>query len=106
EWNVRDSDGTLVIYDSRASHSEAATEDAGTMWTMECAARLEKPLLVCQVDDPNAKQKIVEWLASNPIGTLNVSGPSESSAPGIGEKAYALWSQVFTRRESPANGRE
>jgi Circularly permutated YpsA SLOG family len=106
EWNVRDSDGTLVIHGIGASHSEAATEDTGTKWAIECAARLEKPLLVCQVDDPNAQQRIVEWVASDAIATLNVAGPSESNAPGIGEKAYALLMPIFTRTESRANERE
>src|SRR4051812_24194674 len=106
EWNIRDSDGTLMIRDTGASHSEAATEDTGTEWTIECAKHYGRPLLVCHVDDPNAQQRIVEWVASNSIGTLNVAGPSESSAPGIGEKTYALLMQVFTKRESPANRRE
>jgi hypothetical protein len=100
EWNVRDSDGTLVI---QAGHAAA---DPGTGWTIECAAQLEKSLLVSQIDDPNAKQRIVEWVTLNSISTLNVAGPSESNAPGIGEQAYALLLQVFTRRESPWNGRE
>jgi hypothetical protein len=116
EWNVRDSDGTLVIHDTGASHppsprfgvasSERATEDTGTMWTIECAKRYKRSLLVCHVDDPNATQRIVEWIASNSIRTLNVAGPSESNAPGIGDKAYALLMQIFTTRQSPANGRE
>ena len=100
EWNVRDSDGTLVI------QAEDAAADPGTGWAIECAKRYKRSLLVCHFDDPNAKQRIVEWVASNSIRTLNVAGPSESSAPGIGDKAYALLMQVFTTRESPANGRE
>jgi hypothetical protein len=83
----------LVI---QAGHAAA---DPGTGWAIECTARLEKPLLVCQVDDPSAKQRIVEWIASNSITTLNVAGPSESSAPGIGNKAYALLMQVFATRD-------
>jgi hypothetical protein len=93
EWNVRDSDGTLVI---RAAHAAA---DPGTVWAIECAARLEKPFLIVQGDDPNAKQRIVEWIASNSITTLNVAGPSESEAQGIGAKASALLMQVFATRD-------
>src|SRR6266403_453164 len=48
EWNVRDSDGTLVIRSGKVSHrplrgfgaasSDAAT-DPGTQWTIQCAER-------------------------------------------------------------------
>jgi hypothetical protein len=93
EWNVRDSDGTLVI------QAGDAAGDPGTGWAIECTARLEKPLLVCQVDDRSAKQRIVEWIALNSIETSNVAGPSESSAPGIGNKASALLMQVFATRD-------
>jgi hypothetical protein len=94
EWNVRDSDGTLVI-----QGTDAAT-DAGTAWAMECAARFEKPLLVCRLDDPDAVQKMRKWIAASRIETLSVGGPSESTAPGIGDRAYDLVKRVLT-----ANGR-
>jgi Circularly permutated YpsA SLOG family len=93
EWNVRDSDGTLVI-----TAVNAAT-DPGTLWAIQCAARFEKPLLVCQVDDPSAVKAIQEWLEAFRIETLSVGGPSESSAPGIGEKAYALVKRVLPANE-------
>jgi hypothetical protein len=92
EWNVRDSDGALVI-----EAGDAAT-DPGSGWAIECAARFEKPLLICQVDDPDAVKKIRKWIAAFGIRTLSVGGPSESTAPGIGEKAYELVKSVL-----PAN---
>jgi len=88
EWNVRDSDGTLVL-------RSGAKEDAGTEWTIECASRYQRPLVVCDADDPGAREKIVEWAAQNAIGILNVAGPSESVDPGIAEKAYALLRSLF-----------
>ena len=90
EWNVRDADGTLVFGWSDCSAS------AGVDWTVECARRRQRPLLVCDLGDPEAKQKIDRWLAVNKITTLNVAGPSEATAPGIGERAYALLKQVLT----------
>jgi hypothetical protein len=56
--------------------------------------------LVCQVDDPDAVKNIQEWIVAFRLETLSVGGPSESSAPGIGEKAYSLVKSVL-----PANGR-
>ena len=92
QWNVRDSDGTLVINTGGASGKDAAT---GVEWTIECAKRYGRPLLVCEVDDPNTGPDVRQWLPTNPIKTLNVAGPSESGAPGIGERAYALLRAIF-----------
>src|SRR6476646_267148 len=86
EWNVRDSDGTLFI---------VAGLDAGTKWTIECARRYERPLLACNFDDPKAVAKVRQWLAANSINVLNVAGPSEAKAPGIGPRAYALLRDVL-----------
>ena len=101
EWNVRDSDGTLVI------QAAGAATDAGTAWTIECARRLGRPLLICGLDDPDAKETIREWLKSGgnrsacptipEIHTLNVAGPSEAVAPGIGERTYHLLRAVFEK---------
>jgi hypothetical protein len=104
EWNVRDSDGTLVITDGHASHppspgfgaagSETAP-DLGTAWAIECAARYQKPLFICDAEDPDAMEKIRKWLIEFRIETLSVGGPSEGTSLGIGERAYALLKQIF-----------
>ena len=88
EWNVRDADGVLVI--GSASLEEGGREDAGTKWAMECAARYEKPLLSCDVEDHDVPGKIRQWLMEFRIETLSVGGPSEGTSPGIGRKTYAL----------------
>jgi hypothetical protein len=62
---------------------------------MQCAERFGRPLLICNVSDPDAKQKIQEWLTGNQIEVLSVGGPAESTAPGIGDRAYALLRAVF-----------
>ena len=110
EWNVLDSDATLVVAQRGASHallpgfgvasSESVTEDPGTTWTIECAKRYGRPLLVCDVNDSKVKEKIQQWLNESQSKTLNVAGLSESDSPGIGQKAYALVKSVLT-----ANGR-
>lgn len=87
EWNVRDSDGTLVI--------RGAKDGAGTKWTIECAKRYQRPLLITDVDREEASGKIRQWLAANPIAILNVAGPSEGTSPGIGAKVYPLLKDVF-----------
>jgi len=100
EWNVRDSDGTLVIILNDGNRSGCPTiSDAGTMWTVECVGRYKRSLFVCRLENGTASENIQRWLRTNPISTLNVSGPSESTSPGIGEKAYALLIQVFCARD-------
>lgn len=99
EWNVRDSDGTLVIRSGEVSHSDAAIEEAadpGTELAMQCAKRYGRPWFVCDPGAADAKQRILQWLAKFPISTLNVAGPSEASSPGIGYRAHALLLQVFS----------
>lgn len=88
EWNVRDSDGALVI-------GKIDEDDLGTRWATECAKRYGRPLLVCDLSDPEAVQKIRDWLDATDISTLSVGGPSESSSPGIGEEAYELLKAAF-----------
>jgi hypothetical protein len=95
---VRDADATLGIRSGEASHSDAATEEAadlGTEWALQCAKRYGRPLLFCDASDPSAKQKIQEWLRGLPIKVLSVGGPAESTAPGIGDRAYRLLRGVF-----------
>lgn len=89
EWNVRDSEGTLVIVENEG-------RDPGTEWTVHCAKRYQRPLLICEVDDSDAKGKVRQWMAAHPITTLNVAGPSESTVPGISEHSYVLLKSVFS----------
>jgi hypothetical protein len=91
EWNVRDSDGTLVI--------GRVEDDLGTRWAINCATRYRRPLLVCALNDSAAHEKIREWLDANDISILSVGGPSESTAPGIGDRVYALLKRLFRAGE-------
>lgn len=82
EWNVRDSDGTLVLTRGRPS--------GGTRLTVRLAAKLEKPCLVLDLEaDPDPSQ-LRAWLAEAEVAVLNVAGPRASGQPGIHEQA-ARW---------------
>ena len=95
EWNVRDSDGVLVLV-ARGNRSGCPTiADAGTEWAMECAERYGRPMLIGALSDPGAKQMIQAWLERNQIEVLSVGGPAESTSPGIGERSYRLLCEVF-----------
>jgi hypothetical protein len=91
EWNIRDSDASLVL-----RPDSWAAEDHGTDWAERYAARLGRPLLTLDPWDSRAAARILEWLGSLEIEILGVGGPSESTVPGIGDQVYALLAQVFT----------
>lgn len=95
EWNVRDSDGALVLAEAGNRSGCPTISDAGTVWAMECAKRYGRLVLVCDIADPNAKEKIQEWLRRNQIKVLSVGGPAESTSLGIGDRAYRLLRDVF-----------
>jgi hypothetical protein len=90
QWNVRDADATLILH-----VRDSAPPDAGTDWTARFAAQYGRPLLTCDVAAPDAGELIARWLHAGAVRTLNVAGPSEATAPGIGEAAYALLYEVF-----------
>ena len=75
EWNVRDSDATLVLTTSKP--------EGGTLSTLELAHRMEKPVFVVDLLKPRNLGSIQYWLEYEGVKVLNVAGPRESKVPGI-----------------------
>lgn len=90
EWNVRDSDATLIL---RPAAPTAG--DRGTAWAARCAERYGRPLLVVDPAEPGAAGSLAAWLAARPIRALNVAGPSEGTCPGIEGRAFDLLVEVL-----------
>jgi hypothetical protein len=90
EWNIRDSDASLIL------RPASLAVDPGTDWAEQYAARLGRPVLIVDPWDPDAADRIRAWLDSLEIRTLSVGGPSESTAPGIGDQVYTVLVRVFT----------
>lgn len=91
EWNVRDSDGTLVIL--------CGTPIGGTKLTIEIAkSKHQRPIHVVDLADKPAVEAIRRWIERWRIAVLNVAGPRESQAPGIYLKAYSLLVDVGLSR--------
>lgn len=88
-WNVRDSDGTLVL--TRGQPTE------GTALTIEVAERQGKPHLVMDLDEQPVRASVQAWVTTHRIRVLNVAGPREEKSPGI----YAQASQFLRRLLSP-----
>jgi len=79
EWNVRDSDGTLIL-----CRGGLEAQDAGTRWTAGCAVRYRKPLIVADPLALGDVARVRQWIEEHRIVTLNIAGPSEKTCPGIG----------------------
>ena len=75
EWNVRDSDGTLILTTGKP--------EGGTQLTIETAQRLEKPFYVVDLLAPRNLPGLQYWVEYEKIHTLNVAGPRESRVPGV-----------------------
>ena len=93
EWNVRDSDATLIF--SRNPKSR------GTLQTMQCAMRLKKSF--SQPIDPrgpDALEQVCEFLDKHRPAVLNVAGNRESVAPGIALEVVNLLVAVFAAMAS------
>jgi hypothetical protein len=87
EWNVRDSDGTLVLTRGRPS--------GGTAFTIATARRLRRPLFVLDLAGGPSPDEALGWIEAEGIGVLNVAGPRESQRPGIGEEARRFLERLF-----------
>jgi hypothetical protein len=82
EWNVRDSDGTLVLTLGEAT--------GGTALTIEHARKLRRPCLVVNLGLPVSADTVNTWLATNHIQTLNIAGPRASEYPQVYDLAMAI----------------
>jgi hypothetical protein len=82
EWNVRDSDATLVLASAAAS--------AGTDLAVEAARRLRRPLYTFHAGAAEDVGAYRRWLQVYRVGTLNVAGPRESESPGIYAEARRI----------------
>jgi hypothetical protein len=85
EWNVRDSDATLVL-------SREAPR-GGTALACAEARRLGRPLLEVRLEPGQTHAALARaraWLDAAEVRALNVAGPRESEEPGVGDDARGL----------------
>ncbi len=79
EQNVLDSDGTLILYRQRLY--------GGTELTRRLAEKHGKPYFLVDLKQQLDLLPVHRWIDERSIAVLNVAGPRESSAPGIGREA-------------------
>ena len=86
EWNVRDSDATLVLV-------RPGVVSPGSDATVAFARQHGRPHVLAGVADVTL---VRAWIGELPLGAvLNVAGPRESQAPGIHAEALALLAAVL-----------
>jgi hypothetical protein len=90
DLNVRDSDATLVFL------QRGSPVDPGTQFAMHRTAQRGKPVLMCDPYDDECTERVRAWLARLQIRTLNVAGPSDAAAPGIGDAVRCLLERVLS----------
>lgn len=75
EWNVRDSDATLVLVRGPAR--------GGTRATLDFAKALGRPHLTVGLGRAPNFAATLAWLGRHSACVLNIAGPRESESPGI-----------------------
>lgn len=81
-WNVRDSDGTLIL--------NRGLLEGGTALTMELAQKLGRPCLVVDLSARPSASAVRAWAAAHQVRVLNVAGPRERRQPGVTRQARAF----------------
>jgi hypothetical protein len=94
EQNVLDSDGTLILF--------RGTLQGGTELTFRLAQRHRKPHLLIDLAAALDLDRLARWLVEQRIRTLNVAGPRESSAPGIGAETCRLLQRALRSAIAPS----
>ncbi|HXS54022.1 MAG TPA: putative molybdenum carrier protein [Usitatibacter sp.] len=91
EWNVRDSDATLVF-----TLSEQST--GGSKKTVQFAQRLGSPCL--HVARSTDLQTVSDFLSTHRIHVLNVAGSRESKEPSIRARVFEVLDVVLKPRSA------
>jgi hypothetical protein len=81
-WNVRDTDGTLIL--------AWGEPRGGSARTVREAVRLGKPVLVIDLSAQPDCDRARDWLAARKVLVLNVAGPRQSEALAAYARAVAF----------------
>jgi predicted Rossmann-fold nucleotide-binding protein len=89
EMNVRESDGTLVIFEEKM--------DRGTLLTVDLCKKHHKPFFELEVNNHSEKVRMIfsQWVSANGISVLNVAGNRENFSLGIHKKTIKLLQELF-----------
>ena len=85
--NVRDSDATLILCRGPLT--------GGTRLTAAIARRSGRPLRIADLSRRVQAPAAAAWLRLHGVRRLNIAGPRESQAPGIGAEARRFLMRVL-----------
>ncbi|MEM6916566.1 MAG: putative molybdenum carrier protein [Verrucomicrobiota bacterium] len=89
EWNVRDSDGTVLM-------TKWPKLTGGTKLTKKFASKWSRPcLVVSQETTADAGKALEAFVERHWIETLNVAGPRESTEPGLETYVRGVLQEAF-----------
>ena len=97
EWNIRDADACMIILDAGGWPASR-----GTTLARDLANRYAKPVVVVDLQGPEALQRGARWLRMQfeAFGSglnLAIGGPRESEAPGIYQSAKMFIHSLLDR---------
>ena len=93
-WNVRGSDGLLILGSPAVS--------PGTDAAAQKACALKRPVMCAALHGAESAAAVAGWLKDNRILRLNVAGPRESEAPGVYRRACAFLDSLFSQLSAQA----
>jgi len=89
EWNIRDSDGTLILNNGKLT--------GGTKLTHKLAIENSKPVFIVQLDEPYEIEDTLGWLKVHEIAILNIAGPREHNKFSIYELAQDYLTAILIK---------
>ncbi len=105
EWNVRDSDGTLILVLNEISSGTKLTADAAKshgkpLHIEHLAHALHPGLLTAENSAEEQAESVVGWIRRHKIRVLNVAGPRGSSSKVIYTRARGFMELVLNRLQT------
>ncbi|MDF1756526.1 MAG: putative molybdenum carrier protein [Verrucomicrobiales bacterium] len=89
EWNIRDSDATVIFSISRSL-------SGGSLLTQELASKWKRPCIRISRNGTHDPAKVLnEFLDQNFVRILNVAGPRESTEPEVGDFIAQVLSEAL-----------
>jgi hypothetical protein len=98
EWNVRDSDGTVIF-------TIGSVLKTGSKKTFDLAQKHHKPVLhLYQQDGSQPEMNLVRFIGSHNIRVLNVAGTRGSKEPEVGAFVTEVLRKALALLQRPSTG--
>jgi hypothetical protein len=85
--NVTEAGGSLIIH--------KGTMDRGTDLCHRYCLEYGKPVFVIDLSGSYSKEAFMQWCRENKVSVLNIAGPRESNAEGIGRETKTLLEKIL-----------